>query len=284
MSRQSHDPNPILSDSSLPEFDAPPVAEVALSVAFEPLDTLRAPQIGLLWQEKFRHRFPVVEEQVPLEPMHERFGQPSNPEFSISFDPGTSLPRLWFLNSEGTELIQLQRNWFARNWRKIAASGVYPRYPHLLSTFLKDYGDLCAFAKEEKLGDPLPTQCEITYVNQISPNEEWTSVGELHKVLRLFGRSAGEFPGQPEQGRLAVSWIMNIDESPVGRLHCTVGPATSIEKNEPLIVLTLTARGAPRSPNSEGLTEFLDLGREYIVRTFDSITTDEMHRIWGKRQ
>jgi hypothetical protein len=40
----------------LPEFDNPPVVEVALSVQFEALATLRTPQIGLLWQE-FRDRF-----------------------------------------------------------------------------------------------------------------------------------------------------------------------------------------------------------------------------------
>ena len=44
------DPN-----TPLPEFDNPPVIEVALSVQFETLANLRTPQIGVLWQE-FRDR------------------------------------------------------------------------------------------------------------------------------------------------------------------------------------------------------------------------------------
>ncbi len=41
------------SQVPLPTFDAPPVAEVALSVQFEPLGSLRSVQLGLLW-ERFR--------------------------------------------------------------------------------------------------------------------------------------------------------------------------------------------------------------------------------------
>ena len=51
---------------SLPDFDNPPLIEVALSVQFDPLEQLRTPQIGLLWAE-FRDRFPVTQEHVPLD-------------------------------------------------------------------------------------------------------------------------------------------------------------------------------------------------------------------------
>lgn len=283
MSLHPHDPSPILSSEPLPEFANPPVSEVAMSVAFNPIDQLRVPQVGLLWEKRFRDRFPVVEEQVATEPMREQFHSPSGPGFSISFEAGTGLPRLWFLSSDGTELVQLQRNWFARNWRKIAGSERYPRYPHLLETFLFDYREFCSFLAEEKLGSPQVTQCEITYVNQIRIPGEWRP-GDLHRVLRIFEPVTGDrFPGNPEQARLAVAWLMQREEAPFGRLHCTVSPAFLIEDDEPIAVLTLTARGVPLSTEDEGFIQFFDLGREYIVRTFEAITTDEMHDVWGKQ-
>ena len=36
-------------DRDLPDFEAPPLIEVAISVQFEPIPDLQTPQIGLLW-------------------------------------------------------------------------------------------------------------------------------------------------------------------------------------------------------------------------------------------
>ncbi len=49
-----------------------------------------------------------------------------------------------------------------------------------------------------------------------------------------------------------------------------------------LAVMTLTARGAPRTSNLQGVLEFLDCGREWIVRGFEELTTEYMHGRWGK--
>lgn len=91
-----------------PSYENPPVVEVALSVQFEPIKALRTPQLGLLWQE-FRDRFPVIEEHPPLEPVIERFGGlPRASRGTVQFQmlDTPPVPRCWFLNNEGTELIQ----------------------------------------------------------------------------------------------------------------------------------------------------------------------------------
>ena len=240
MSLRSQDPPLLLSGEPLPEFANPPVSEVALSVSFDPVDLLRVPQIGLLWHERFKERFPIVEEQPAAEPMREEFTGPARPEFTISFDSGPPLPRLWFLSSDGTELVQIQRNWFARNWRKVAGSESYPRYPHLLGAFVDDYSDFRSFLLEEKLGAPEVTQCEITYVNQVRVPGEWSS-GDIHRVLRIFRSLPHDaFPHGPEHARLALAWLMKREGEPFGRLHCTMSPARLIDGNEPILVLTLT--------------------------------------------
>ena len=105
---------------NLPDFANPPLAEVALSVQFEPLEQLRTAQIGLLWGE-FRQRFPVTEEHAPLDSVIERFGvsRTSVLEPRLQMLETPPVPRVWFLNEAGTELIQVQQERFIHNWRRL---------------------------------------------------------------------------------------------------------------------------------------------------------------------
>ncbi len=123
-------------DAALPDFADPPVAEVALAVQFEPLANLRIPHLGLLWSD-FRDRFPKIEEHPQLGPMMEHFGTKGASTTGVRFEMMTKppIPRCWFLNDEGTELVQVQQDRFAHNWRKIGEGNEYPRYNHLRETF-----------------------------------------------------------------------------------------------------------------------------------------------------
>jgi hypothetical protein len=51
-----------------------------------------------------------------------------------------------------------------------------------------------------------------------------------------------------------------------------------LKDNAPMFVFDLTARGQI----GDG-TDFFDLGREWIVRSFKNLTTPEMHQVWGIR-
>ena len=76
---------------------------------------------------------------------------------------------------------------------------------------------------------------------------------------------------------------MNGDNGePLGRLHVTAEPRIKIGDGSPLIRLTMTARGAPAKKDIGDVMAFFDIGREFIVRGFASITTAQMHRIWGR--
>jgi hypothetical protein len=68
---------------------------------------------------------------------------------------------------------------------------------------------------------------------------------------------------------------------PQGRLMCE--SQIGIKPNGPrLIVMTLTARGAPKLPTIEPAFEFLAEGREIIVTRFAKLTTEEAHKRWGR--
>ncbi|MFN9538051.1 MAG: hypothetical protein ACK6A8_02220, partial [Planctomycetota bacterium] len=68
----------------LPEFENPPVVEVALSVQFDRLD-VATPQLSLVWQ-RFRDRFGRIEDKPELEAAYERFGPAEKRAHGVRFE------------------------------------------------------------------------------------------------------------------------------------------------------------------------------------------------------
>lgn len=280
----------IKSSAQLPSFADPPVSEVAASVQFDPLAKLTVPMVGLLWQ-RFRSDYPTVEHQPPLPPAVERLGvrQPI-PMFRIE-PVGIVPPRLWFVNSRGDELIQVQNDRFIRNWRRaLGSQSPYPRYAeHVRPRFLADYGRFLQFLIDENLGIAVVNQCELTYVNQIFPTKSWNSHAELAAVFRGWAREYANVTEYPVEAiHLAVAHLMHTTSGDfVGRLHVTLNSAfsapTPAEPTEkPIFILTLTARGSPLGEGEAGIVEFMDLAHRAIVTSFDKMTTPEAHAIWRK--
>jgi len=273
-------------NASRPDFSDPPVVEVALSVQFDALDKLRTPQLGLLWQE-FRDRFPVTEEHVPLDTVIERFGASRARKGTARIEMLESPPvaRCWFLNNAGTELIQAQQDRFVHNWRKAGTEVLYPRYDHLRNTFEAELRRFEKFVAREQIGKFAPNQCEITYVNHIVGGKGWQDHGDLGKVLTVFQHSfSDDFLTNPEDTDLRLRFLIQDDAGqPVGRLHAALVSGYRNDDDQPLFILTLTARGAPRGDGIDGVLGFLDLGREWVVRGFASLTTTAMHKEWGRK-
>jgi len=275
----------------LPDFNNPPVTEVALSVQFEPVSGLRTPQLGLLWQE-FRERFPKTEEHPPLESVIEQFGIRPTRKGEVRFEmlEGPPMLRYWFLNQKGTELIQVQQDRFVRNWRKVGDENTYPRYEkHLRPMFESDLKHFQAFLEHEQLGELKPNQCEVTYVNHIPAGEGWEKHGDIGEVLTVFQRSFSdsflENPEYVEDVSMRLRFLIPDQAGkPIGRLHITIDPGYRRSDNQPLFIINLTARGAPCGEGIDGVMSFLDLGREWVVRGFASITTPKMHQIWRRKK
>ncbi len=270
-------------DRNLPEFENPPLIEVALSVQFDPLSAFQAPQIGLLW-EKYRDRFPKTEQHPPLENVTEKFELPLRPEFRIELSTAPPVPRCWFLNDAGSELIQVQADRFIHNWRKVDNSDQYPRYEHIRQRFSNELTIFCEFLLSEQLGEFKPNQCEITYTNHIKSAPNLNIHKQINQTFTVWKtKYSDDFLGIPENVKIATQYVFyNSEEKPVGRLHISSQPVFNASDKKPIQVLTLTARGAPESPSIEGVLAFLDKGREKIVRGFTSITTPKMHKKWRR--
>jgi len=264
--------------SDLPDFEHPPVVEVALSVQFEPL-LLQTKHLALLW-EKCRAEFPEWLDQPPIAPAFEIFGAGIlNARFS-----SVPLPRALFRNAAGTELKQYQADRFVRNWTKAETDPQYPRYEKIREPFAADLRTLIEFLEEHSLGNFVPNQCEVTYVNLI-PLADGAArlIGEV--VHPWSGTYSDSFLHESEATEVAAHFLMMQQQraEPVGRLHVQ-GVVVAYRGTERRAVqLTLTARGQPLGAGVDGVLAFLNLGREYIVRGFTSFTTPEMHKSWGRR-
>lgn len=268
------------SKNGLPSFRRPPITEVVVGVAFKDAAVSTA-HFGDLWRSRWEGRLPRVEEHPPYSPPLERFDMPvSGPGISLEFST-RPVTRLWFVTADGQELIQVQRDWFACNWRKVKTGDAYDRWPARRSAFAGAFGDLESYVEDQGLGKVSIVQCEVTYINHIVAGGVWSHHGELSKVLRL-ARTVDTMP-QPEQLQVAATFVIpNEQGDPVGRLHMAAQPGVLRDTGVPIFGLNLTARGAPEGEGLEGALQFLDRGREHIVETFAEVTTPEMHEEWER--
>lgn len=270
--------------TGLPEFEKPPVVEVAVSVQFEsPL--LDTPHLMLLWSQ-VRSRFPVIEQTPPLLPTIETFDPPKGVMPNIQFQllSAPPVPRVFLENENRTELIQLQQDRFGYSWRKLKQEHQYPRYAHIRESFTKELTIFEEFLSREHLEEMKPTQCEVTYVNHILSEGVWKNHGELHKVIpSVTPKLADGFLPSPEEAQFSHKYVIaDVGENPIGRLYVSVEPRYLPSDMTPIFLMRLTARGAPQATGLDGLLKTLDIGHEWIVRGFTTLTSPEMHHAWRR--
>jgi uncharacterized protein (TIGR04255 family) len=257
-----------------------------MSVQFDPLSTLAPVHLGRWWTGARRAHYPVTEERPSLEPTREDFEAPSSagPSFNLRVMGAPPTPSVWFLTEDRSELLQVQRDRFTRNWSKQSAKDPYPSFDALWPAFADDFGQFRDFLVGESIGDPSIIQCELTYVNPIDPGG-WERHGQLHRVVAPWSGSYSEgFLPEPEDGQIVLRYrIPGPEGSPVGRLHVTVQPSW-VEGPKPRLLMTLTARGRPLGAGLSGAKAFLDLGHEWIVRAFTTLTEPPMHEQWERYQ
>lgn len=267
----------------LPEFDAPPVVEVVLGVAFEPAYQLTNVDLVQAWNSLYKPDFPHAAEKPPYDVHKETFPIQA-PTQELITHMGLPPVRLWITSKGDRELIQLQHDWFARNWRKVDYDGVYPRYEnHIRPAFVKDLATFANYV--EGLGLELrPVQCEVSYVNHIRAGGPWTTHRDVAALFNILDTSTYETTELESIAFRSSSLIKASQSSSTGRLYVQIDSAFDTT-GSPMVVLNLTARGAPiNGHDNEAVIRFHDLGREHIVRTFVEITSETSHRLWRRTQ
>lgn len=268
----------MVDDDSRPSFAAPPVVEVVLSVGFNAIPGLGSVQLAGL-REEYRRDFPDVDEQPPYFMPMESFGKPQMPTVSMELFQTPPAPRLWFVDKAGSQLVQVQNNWFARNWRKAPDAPDYPRYPRLRDAFVSDLERYQGYVRREGLPDIQPNQCEVTYINHIEfPAAH--AVGNLGSILTMVTDRPRGLDMRPESQQLAAQYVISEDDGPLGRLHIQANPARRVADATDIVVLNITARGRPIGEGIEGVLRFQNVGRRWANRAFVGVTRASMHEKW----
>jgi uncharacterized protein (TIGR04255 family) len=267
----------------LPEFANPPVSEVALSVEFAAIDGWRPAHAGLYWG-RIKSDYPLTEAQSVLNSQIERFGESFPQAPAVTFevaDPNAI--RFWFISDDRTRVVQVQRDRFVVNWRKVTGNEVYPRYEHeMRPRFVQEWQRFERFLREENVGSLSARQCEITYLNDIPQGEGWNTLSESLTLFSPWWKDVTiGFLKTPELVNVAGSFVMPQER---GRLHFATQNLFRNRDQLQVVQLRLTARGFPDNANLDGVLAWMDLGREWIVRGFADITSPRAHDLWGRKR
>ncbi len=265
----------------LPEYDAPPLDEVVMGIQFAPLSRFRQAHLGVYWS-RIRDRYPLLEDHAPIfQQVEPQDIVPSQPSFTLDFSTTNPFTRSWYLTDDRRTIIQLQRDKFVRNWRRIDGEGTYPRYQPLVDAFRKDWLDYLDFNRVEDTGDVSVNQCEFSYINRIERGSGWERFADLSHVFAFMKptKSAGFLP-EPELVTWTVQFRMPDGKS---RLYAKMSPAFRPHDFKMVLSLELIVRGEPSGKDESSVFAWFDTAHDWIVRAFDEITGPDMHRLWGKR-
>jgi hypothetical protein len=182
------------------------------------------------------------------------------------------------MNERSDQVIQIQRDRFLCNWRKVADDHEYPRYKSVIKNFEDRLGEFVAFTHEELGQVPDFKQYELSYINHIVAGEGWNSLEDLSNVLPDFPWRTDKqrFLPTPEAIESRLAFELK-DRS--GRLRATVQSTVRAPDNTPVIILDLTARGF--LPDRRA---WFDLAHEWIVRGFTDLTGPSIQQSAWRRQ
>jgi uncharacterized protein (TIGR04255 family) len=263
----------------LPDFKNPPLNEVVVGIQFSQPKGYQQIFAGKVW-ELFWEDYPQVQEQPPLQPNFEVFGLPSQGTVisHLNFGIGSLLHnRYWFLTKNGDELIQFQQDRLLHNWRKIGGQeSQYPRFESMIERFENEINKFQKYVNSFETQEELQiNQCEISYINHITDADgiknfsDWLNcVNDENMMLDDFNLRFSEV-------------LKDSNDKPIGRLICEAALGIT-QESKWMILFTFTVRGAPDNNTINSALEFIQNGRDLIVRRFSELTTDKAHKKWGR--
>jgi uncharacterized protein (TIGR04255 family) len=259
-------------------YETPPINEVVCGLMFEPLKELLAPHLGLLW-ERYKPDFATCKQQPPLAIQLET-PEGTLTEAQVIFDEAP-LPRVWFEETSGNGLIQVQRDRFHYNWRRVNSDDEYPHFDKVFGLFTEKLETFQRFVREIGCGELSIKQYELTYVNQILLGEGWHSVADIGDVFCDFSWKQDKDRMQPEALNWRVTFPLPVG---MGRLHAAVRSAVRNSDKKQILLFDLTARGGTEDRAVEKMQSWFVGSHNAIVRAFVEMTTQRIQKELWKLQ
>lgn len=263
------------SDPQLPDYERPPVVEIIAAVQFVPVPVFGATQIVEVG--KALPEWTVRDVPPAIPPMSE--GPPGLPApMEQTFLGLGSPPVRAILTSDGGRwTAQLQQDRVAVHERKVDARPSFGNVAPKLSEFSTRISDVLG---AEVFGPRHSADLvEVIYENRIGPGGGWANFSDVHRVLRVVNEQAGDPPfGTVEQATIGFTYALTEDGVMDGRLRVMAEPVHD-EQGRPVLTLRLVSRRFVRDGQVDVVLEACHTD---IVRAFTAITTDEMHKHWGR--
>lgn len=255
------------TERTLPEYENPPVVEVAIGVYFKPLGLTTA-HFGGFWAVH-REQYPRVEDQAPI--------LEAAQSGILELPP---LRRVMLHHSSDAFLMQLQGDLFVFNWRKTSEESIYVRFSEIKKRFGAMWASFCDFVAREQLGPIQPHRYEVAYVNHIV-GEMGSFPSQLEKYTSLIQlRPASSSNFLPAPFALAADLQFNIPEQR-GTLRISFKHGARPADQKDVLQMDLTARVNPRDVGDD-LDANLELAHDWIVRGFTDLTSREAQENWGR--
>jgi len=188
------------------------------------------------------------------------------------------MPRYWLISPDDQELVQVQPDYLALNWRFRNETNQYPGYLEMRRRF-SDLLETTKSGLSNHQGVFRPTRAELTYIDVIRPGALWSSHEDTHKLINLVLPSDASY----EQLSFAYSRQLTArSDKFVGRLRVTVTPVVDWIKQEPQLNLNFTARSADfQDADVRPILEFMDLAHSEIKDSFNRLISEEALSAWG---
>ena len=128
-----------------------------------------------------------------------------------------------------------------------------------------------------------PTTWSVTYINHIE-YEGFRHVGSaVAKTLAVWANQRSD-NWLPEPDKVVFDFSFAMPDN-AGRLNVNLTPVVLLSDNKKqMLRLDLTARGQLKARDVASALAGIDLGHEWVVRGFASLTRPEMHQEWERIQ
>ncbi len=264
-------------------FNRPPVIETVLGVQFERLPGLTNAHLGAFWAS-IKEDWPRITDAPRLDDQFEEFGKRIHWAHGIKLQVSQQiLARVQIKNEAEDRMIQIQNCRLDYNWLGHRKRKEYPRYSKIKPEFEQALKQFRNFITETGMGELVPNQWEITYVNHVPKGTVWETPEEWGKVFRSLPGLA-VVPGGTQLEGLGGYWHFEIIPQR-GRLHVELKHGyLSSSEHEEVLIMKLTARGPIDSSDDPdaGIDKGLNLGHETIVTSFRDLTSPESHEYWNR--
>lgn len=271
---------PVSRAADLPDYDRPPVDEVAIGYLFLPVLGYSDSLVGAFWQT-VRSDYPRTEAQPRVEAPLESLDPKAPPAQQTIVPPvAPDQGRTWFISANDEFVVQIQNSRFFINWRK--RHDEYPHFDQIRPRFMSLFRDYARFLEENGCGRPGVQQLEVSYINWIPD----MLVSEFFRPAASASVRVRGLSESPAEMAWAARYMVNGPTGePKATLHIQCMPALRMNPPGRGSQLNLTYR-APllQEPTEEMLDDLAEVGRDAIVRTFTTLTTDGAHDAWGLKK